>query len=765
MRTAVTLPTRRPGRRALRRRESARVKTIDAPTGGWVVSENEADLPEDSAGTMENWYPEPDSVRLRPGSINHANLPRPFDLVAANVGPRGISKSGTRLYVVDTAVDKIFVYNAFTGANIPDEEFDLDAANDDAEGCYSDGTTLWVVDQTDNFIYAYTISSGARDNAKEFALTANNDDPEGITSNGTTMWVADQTDNLLYAYVLATGAADAGNNITLTGGGGGNLTPRGLYVDTTHIWVADSFEDDIFAYLLSGGAEVPALRITLATENDAPRGLTGDPTGVGMLWVADTTDNRIYVYERNTGNELTGGGPVNTMFSYHAGTDENLFAGADGKIFEVTNPTVTLRWRGNQVNDYGYTNFATAANQYLIMVNGADHPVNYDGTNFQDTPTITGTGFSPVDFDQVVAYRNRLYFVQKDSANVIFLEVDAIGGPGQILALGGFLKFGGRIVAGATWTIDAGEGPDDYLVFISSEGEIIIYVGTDPTEPANFRQVGKFFAGRPIGRHCLLNIGTDVIALTTDGLISLARAIRTDRTASDRTAFTDRIEKAFNEAFRLVGDVTGWQITTYPTLNMAIINVPVVSGVSAEQYVMNVLNGSWARFIGMNAFHWIKLRDAIYWGGLAGEIRLFDSGSNDAGIDIEATLIGGYDDMGHTGRLKHVISGQAYYQADALANIGVGFAADFKDPGEISQTAPPGGGAANRGIWDASNWDEAVWAAPSEAVAVARVTGNAVGHRIAPVITANTATFQTGATADVRFNSIDVLYEVGAIVG
>ena len=131
MRVAATTPARRPNRQA-RRGPSAQIETVDAMTDGWVQSENQSDLPELGATDMVNWYPEPNSVRLRPGSDNHADLPREWTVTGDDNDEQGMWSDGTTLYVshFSPSVGNITAHNLFTGERDESKDITLGAAQD-----------------------------------------------------------------------------------------------------------------------------------------------------------------------------------------------------------------------------------------------------------------------------------------------------------------------------------------------------------------------------------------------------------------------------------------------------------------------------------------------------------------------------------------------------------------------------------------------------------------------------------------------------------
>ena len=49
-----------------------RIKSIQAPTGGWDVKSSKADIPEENASILDNWFPGEGRVSIRPGYASYA---------------------------------------------------------------------------------------------------------------------------------------------------------------------------------------------------------------------------------------------------------------------------------------------------------------------------------------------------------------------------------------------------------------------------------------------------------------------------------------------------------------------------------------------------------------------------------------------------------------------------------------------------------------------------------------------------------------------
>ncbi len=193
-----------------------------------------------------------------------------------------------------------------------------------------------------------------------------------------------------------------------------------------------------------------------------------------------------------------------------------LFAAAGNSIYNATAQGVVgaavvtglsnARWQ-----DVAIT---TPGGSFLYLFNGVDKPQLYNGTTWTavdgaSTPAITGVTTTLLVHGTL--FKNRIFMVEINSLRAWYLPVNSIGGAANQLDLGSVFRKGGYLVAIYPWTIDAGDGADDHLVFISSNGECAVYSGTDPSTAATWQLVGVYTIGRPIGRRCCRKYAGDLL--------------------------------------------------------------------------------------------------------------------------------------------------------------------------------------------------------------------------------------------------------------
>jgi hypothetical protein len=260
------------------------------------------------------------------------------------------------------------------------------------------------------------------------------------------------------------------------------------------------------------------------------------------------------------------------------------------------------------------------------------------------SPAITGVDpEAPDPGDQLQAAH--LHAVEKNSFRCWYLGVNALSGAAQSLEFGGMFKLGGYLMAVATWSVDNTAGLQEFFVAISSEGEVVVYQGYDPTAAANWSIASHFRIGRPIGRRCFAKVGSDLVLLTADGAYQLSKALLTDR-AQEGEALSQKIQDLMNTDVKVYGNIFGWQVILYPIGNKLIVNVPTVAGTTSYQYVMNTITGAWCRFTGWNAQCWALYNDRLFFGAPGGKVCQADTGYSDNGANIVADGQQAFSDFG-----------------------------------------------------------------------------------------------------------------------
>ena len=175
---------------------------------------------------------------------------------------------------------------------------------------------------------------------------------------------------------------------------------------------------------------------------------------------------------------MTGSGKTLAVYNALNGSDKMYCATASG-VYDVTSAGAVGASKAARTDGkHQWTMFGDGSSNWLIMVNGVDKPLYFDGTTWTavdnaSTPALTG--LTTTNIIGVSVFKGRLFFIQKQSLSFWYLNAGVAGGALTEFDLSAECKRGGYLMAMASWTIDGGNGSDDRAVFITSEGEVIVY--------------------------------------------------------------------------------------------------------------------------------------------------------------------------------------------------------------------------------------------------------------------------------------------------
>lgn len=429
-------------------------------------------------------------------------------------------------------------------------------------------------------------------------------------------------------------------------------------------------------------------------------------------WYPKTSYVEIRGGYSNHATGMTGNGKTLAVYNALSGTNK-MFAATASAVYDVTSAGAVGASVATPTNGkYQWLNVGNGTNNYLIMVNGVDKPLYYDGSTWTAVDGVSSpalTGLTTTEIIHLNVHKGRLYFIQKQSLSFWYLAAGAVGGALTEFDLSAVAKKGGYLMAMATWTVDAGDGPDDRAVFITSEGEVIVYAGTNPSDATAWGLVGIYEVGRPLGRRCFTKYGGDLVILTQNGAFPMAAALQS--AAIDyKLALSFKIEGAFNQAARTYGSNFGWMPIVYPAQSALIVNIPVAEDGMHYQYVMNTITKSWCRFTDWDAEDFAILNGELYFTTSNKVVKAW-SGVIDGADNIEAYGKTAFSYFGTPGQQKHFKMFRPVLATNGNLNFLTDIDVDFQDtPITGSATYVVTSGAQ----WDVDNWDESYWAAGLE---------------------------------------------------
>ena len=403
--------------------------------------------------------------------------------------------------------------------------------------------------------------------------------------------------------------------------------------------------------------------------------------------------------------------PVISAFSYMSGNIQYMYAGNANKLYDVTASTPVQIKAGQTSGNYCAAQMASAGGDFMVVCNETgDDPLLFDGTTWttMNGGQITGPPGTTVvaghNLTYVWKYRNRLFFIEGGSMNAWYLDIDAHQGALQLIPLSGAAARGGKLLFGATWSLDAGDGIDQKCVFATDQGELLIFTGTNPADVANWRQEGRYYASAPLGMNAHLAVGGDLLLMTVDGIIPISSAITKDSAQLELAAVTINIKNTWRTE---VAAKRQWSWTMAKWDEYGGIFVTWPGGAPGHRYcgAANVATGAWARCLGWDATCFIRMRGDMFFGTQDGIVMQADRTGYDDGKPYVATLVSGW------GVLQSRLAMSTWHQARASFASGAGepfqpqlFACtDY----QIDVPLPPPAGP-DPGVADV--WDQGLWA-------------------------------------------------------
>lgn len=387
------------------------------------------------------------------------------------------------------------------------------------------------------------------------------------------------------------------------------------------------------------------------------------------------------------------GGSVRTVAEFNALSARKFIAGANARIWDISTAGAGVQLAtGFASSDWQWAQFDDASGgPRMGLVNGVDAPQIYNGTAIA-AMTVSGTGLAVASLNGIYVYKGRSYFWDDRTQDFWYSATNALGGVLTRFPLGRVQGTGGNMLAMGALSMDSGEGPQDYAVFVLSSGDVLLYAGSDPGSASDWQIRGRYNMGAPISKRAIEKVGAELMIVTKAGYLPLSSVLRAGRLNEQQAS--GKIRGAALDATAQFGSLSGWDLLHYPRKNQLIVNVPTASGFS--QHVMNTETGAWCRFTGIASQCWGLYNDLAYFGRSDGTVHLYDTGFDDAGTPIQADGQTAWNYLGDRRALKRatgirtllrISGGQSAYA------VGVGFDFERITLGAQKIIASPAGSA------------------------------------------------------------------------
>lgn len=200
--------------------------------------------------------------------------------------------------------------------------------------------------------------------------------------------------------------------------------------------------------------------------------------------------------------------------------------------FGLTSRYVDLRATQAECNGQTFTRtfngsaMAAYISSQVIIADGLDDPLLYNGTTFQTAVFTVAAGASPYTFDGVIAHHDRLFFWRTNGVlEFYYADVGAVMGPLTRFPLDRLGNITGGIQSMMSLTMNAGVDTNDALAIITTTGDVAIYEGLDPGDSDMWNLSTRLKVVPPLSRFGMTRVGGDVWMMTTQGVVSMMETL------------------------------------------------------------------------------------------------------------------------------------------------------------------------------------------------------------------------------------------------
>lgn len=394
-------------------------------------------------------------------------------------------------------------------------------------------------------------------------------------------------------------------------------------------------------------------------------------------------------------------------------TTEKLFAISGTAVYDctATGAVGTAVVTGLTNARWEYTNISVPGGAWLYAANAVDKPLAYNGTTWTkvdaaSTPAITGV--TTTTLRNPIIWGSRLWFVQDNTNLAWYLPVQSIGGVALSFDLSAQFPRGGSLQTILTFSLASTNEFDDYIGFLSTEGDLVVYQGSDPSTAGDFTRLGRYAIGKPIGRRNWFKLGADAVILCADGAVSVAKLIAVGIQQPETTTITYKILNLINDDVQMYANNFGWEGVVYPLGNKIIINVPENTNSRMHQFVQNTINGSWCTF-GLinspwNAATFCSLGNNLYYGG-NGFVAQADTGQSDSSAQIFGSMKPAFSYVG-TDHQKRFTMVRPLIQTTGNVIPALALNVDFNN---VLPTTTPTFSTTQDALWNVALWNVSYW--------------------------------------------------------
>lgn len=485
---------------------------------------------------------------------------------------------------------------------------------------------------------------------------------------------------------------------------------------------------------------------------------------------------------------------VRTILNYesNAGTasQDRLWAVTNEGIWNVTtfgdtSPAKDVTFSTNtDPAGYGVKTEFTAddSTHYMFYADGVNGLHQYkEGTGWSVPVSGTGAGewqydigagaigFPVTDVAFVTVHKLRIWVILEDSSDAYYLPIGAIAGTLTKFTFGSKMNHGGNLIGLYSWTIDGGDGIDDYFLAIGRGGDVMVYRGDDPeaidptyTLNGTWALTGSWFIGEvPNSRRITAEHGSELYILSTFGITSIRDLLEGTVANSLRKSPSAKINRFLRADVESGKARHEWSLNIHPADGFMQVVTPEPANTPYTQYNQNLSTKAWGIWQDVPMISADTWNGEYMIGGKAGVVWQYtgtQEGTTLAGVEGEAVsysnLTSFQAPQGDHARFKRVGFVRAIGVLDSISGMAVKAVYDYDTTASV--TAPTPAPSTDTNVWGSAVWGTDVWGATPEGVS----------YPFGALGMGRTVAVATAGSANSRINIVgwDLMYTQGGLL-
>jgi hypothetical protein len=255
-------------------------------------------------------------------------------------------------------------------------------------------------------------------------------------------------------------------------------------------------------------------------------------------------------------------GRIGGLMAYNSGANHQVFAASGTGIYDVTGPGAV----GAPVTTGMGASARRACKSRPAAAISCWSTTARRGTTIQRDGLGAWTGTGTPRLTWANQFKTRIMCGRRTCSAFWYGPPVSIGGAFIEFPLQGVCALGGGVCGGGSLDARRRQRPRRLLRLITTEGELVVFKGTDPSSTTAWGLVGKWNLPRPIGNRFLHPFGGDVLVLTEGGIYPISAIVSSGADAAilPTKAYTRAIEPNVPRFGARAPRNDGWDLVGMP---------------------------------------------------------------------------------------------------------------------------------------------------------------------------------------------------------